>query len=209
MYSAKSAEEFVLFCDLAEPQKSRFHHRNPLPPAQGPARRPCHGSEGLSDAQWYLQPREGGTLQEIARNQPHLLLEKTTLRFLTAERSHAGSYICRLKTRYVPNASLSGIVPSPLVSGSNLSTDSPRSRRDEACCVKMVLDVQPQADPSCVRPIPRTRYLRLGSTDTIHCPSLGCQGGTPSPEMTWYQVTVTFAKLMQDEVFKGSISVSI
>ncbi|XP_023599761.1 interleukin-18 receptor accessory protein isoform X3 [Myotis lucifugus] len=160
MYSAESAEEFVLFCDLAEPQKPRSYHRHPLSPAQGPARRPCRGREGLSDAQWYLQPREGGALKEITSNQSHLLLDKTALRFLTAERSHAGSYICRPRMR---------------------------SRRDEACCVKMVLEVQPQADLSCAHPVPRTRYLRLGSTDSIHCPSLGCQGGARSPEMTWYQ----------------------
>ncbi|XP_036211375.1 interleukin-18 receptor accessory protein [Myotis myotis] len=160
MYSAESAEEFVLFCDLAEARKPRSYHRHPLSPTQGPARPPCHGLEGLSDAQWYLQPREGGALKEITSNQSHLLLDKTALRFLSAERSHAGSYICRPRMR---------------------------SRRDEACCVKMVLEVQPQADLSCARPVPRTRYLRLGSTDAIHCPSLGCQGGTPSPEMTWYQ----------------------
>ncbi|XP_054583965.1 interleukin-18 receptor accessory protein isoform X4 [Eptesicus fuscus] len=160
MYSSKSTEEFVLFCDLAEPEKSRFHRRNPLSPAPGPERRPCPGGEGLSDAQWYLQPREGGALQEITRNQSHLLLDKTTLRFLTVERSSAGSYICRPRTR---------------------------SPSDEACCARMVLEVRPRADLSCASPAPRTRYLRLGSTDSIHCPSLSCQGGAPSPEMTWYQ----------------------
>ncbi|KAK1327686.1 hypothetical protein QTO34_012831 [Cnephaeus nilssonii] len=160
MYSSKSTEEFVLFCDLAEPEKSRFHRRNPLSPAPGPERRPCPGGEGLSDAQWYLQPREGGALQEITRNQSHLLLDKTTLRFLTVERSSAGSYICRPRTR---------------------------SPSDEACCARMVLEVRPRADLSCARPAPRTRYLRLGSTDSIHCPSLSCQGGAPSPELTWYQ----------------------
>lgn len=75
--------------------------------------------------------------------------------------------------------------------------------------MKMDLDVQPQADLSCARPVPRMRYLRLGSTGSIHCPSLACQGGAPSPEMTWYQVRVTFPKLMQDVVSNGSISVSL
>lgn len=112
MYSAESAEEFVLFCDLAEAQKPGSYHRHPLSPTQGPASRPCPGSEGLPDAQWYLQPREGGVLKEITSNQSHLLLDKTALRFLTAERSHAGSYICRPRMRCVPHAFLSEISPS-------------------------------------------------------------------------------------------------
>lgn len=113
IYSEKSAEEFVLFCDLKETKKSRFYHRNPFSLAQGPERRPCHGGESLSDAQWYLQPREGGALQEITRNQSQLLLDKMTLRFLTVERSNAGSYICRPRIRYVPNAFLPENIPSP------------------------------------------------------------------------------------------------
>lgn len=69
----------------------------------------------------------------------------------------------------------------------------------------MVLEVRPRADLSCARPAPRTRYLRLGSTDSIHCPSLSCQGGAPSPELTWYQVRVTSPKPAHDVGFSGRV----
>ncbi|CAK6435411.1 unnamed protein product, partial [Pipistrellus nathusii] len=156
-FSADSAEEFVLFCDFAESERPRFHRREPVSPARGPARPPCQ-RPGLSEAQWYRQAGAGGALQEITGKQSHLLLDKTALRFLTADRSHEGSYVCRPR---------------------------PRSPGDEACCALTVLQMEPH--PPCPHPGPRTRYLRLGSTDAIHCPGLGCDGDPPSPELTWYQ----------------------
>lgn len=99
-FSADSAEEFVLFCDFAESERPRFHRREPVSPARGPARPPCQ-RPGLSEAQWYRQAGAGGALQEITGKQSHLLLDKTALRFLTADRSHEGSYVCRPRPRYV------------------------------------------------------------------------------------------------------------
>ncbi|KAM5253189.1 interleukin-18 receptor accessory protein isoform 2-T2 [Hipposideros larvatus] len=159
-YSARSEEEFILLCDLPKPQKSHFYDRNQHSPTQGPAYLPCSDSNYLSDVQWYLQPQNGDTLREITKNYSHIILDKNTLRFLTMEMNNAGSYICR-----------------------------PRIRRpqDEACCVKMVLEVKPKTNISCVNPVPHKKYLLLGSTDSIYCPSLSCQSDGQSLEMTWYQ----------------------
>ncbi|KAM5319021.1 LOW QUALITY PROTEIN: interleukin-18 receptor accessory protein [Glossophaga mutica] len=159
-YSAKSEEEFVLFCDLPDPQKSYFYHRSSLTTTQGPERLPCSDSKDLSEVQWYLQPQNGDTLREITKNYSHIILDNITLRFLTMEINNAGSYICRPRIR---------------------------SPQDEACCVKMVLEVKPKTNISCVNSIPHKQYLLLGSTDSIYCPSLGCQKDAQSPEVTWYQ----------------------
>lgn len=75
----------------------------------------------------------------------------------------------------------------------------PRSPGDEACCALTVLQMEPH--PPCPHPGPRTRYLRLGSTDAIHCPGLGCDGDPPSPELTWYQVRVASPYPRAQEVF--------
>ncbi|XP_066120963.1 interleukin-18 receptor accessory protein [Saccopteryx bilineata] len=159
-YSAKSEEEFVLFCDLSDPQISYFYHRNPLSSTQALTSLPCSGNKDLSDVQWYLQPQNGDTLRKITKNYSHIILDKITLRFLTNDVNNTGSYVCRPKIR---------------------------SLQDEACCVKMVLEVKPKTNISCVNYVPHKRYLLLGSTDSIYCPSLGCQSDTHSPEVTWYQ----------------------
>ncbi|KAM7078138.1 LOW QUALITY PROTEIN: interleukin-18 receptor accessory protein [Molossus nigricans] len=147
-YSAKAEDEFVLLCDLPGPKQSHV-----------PERLPCSGIKDLSDVQWYLQPQNEDTLREITKNYSHILLNKTTLRFLTAEMNNAGSYICR------PRA---------------------RSPSDEACCVRMDLAVEPRTD-TCVHPVPRTQFLTLGTTDSIYCPSLGCHSDAQSAEVTWYR----------------------
>ncbi|CAK7297891.1 Interleukin-18 receptor accessory protein [Vulpes lagopus] len=93
-YSSRS-EEFVLFCDLTELQKSHLYHRSQLSPTQGSENLPCSGHEDLSDVQWYLQPQNGDSLGEITNNFPHITQDKSNLCFLTAGISNAGSYICR------------------------------------------------------------------------------------------------------------------
>ncbi|XP_004435926.1 PREDICTED: interleukin-18 receptor accessory protein [Ceratotherium simum simum] len=160
MYSVKSEEEFFLFCDLPEPQKSHFYHRSQLSPTQGPGHLLCSGIKDLSDVQWYLQPQNGGLLEEITENYPHIIQDKSTLRFLTAGMNNAGSYICRPRIR---------------------------SPQDEACCVKTILEVKPKTNTSCVSSVSHKQYLLLGSTDSIYCPSLSCQSDAQSPEVTWYQ----------------------
>lgn len=159
-YSARGAENFVLFCDLQELQKQDFSHRSQSSSTLGPAHQPCSGSEkDLSDVQWYMQPWSGGPLEEINRNSPHMQ-NKGTLRILAPQMNSIWSYICR-----------------------------PRSRRpqDTACCVKTVLEVKPQRNISCGSSAQDEQVLLLGSTGSIHCPSLSCQSDVRSPEMTWYK----------------------
>ncbi|XP_008590325.1 PREDICTED: interleukin-18 receptor accessory protein [Galeopterus variegatus] len=97
-YSAGSEEEFVLFCDLPEPQQSHFYRRRQL----SPERLPCGGSKDLPDVQWYLQPRNGELLKEITKNYSHIIQDKSNLRFLTPVNS-AGSYICSPRIRSTQN----------------------------------------------------------------------------------------------------------
>ncbi|KAF5926220.1 hypothetical protein HPG69_011347 [Diceros bicornis minor] len=154
MYSVKSEEEFFLFCDLPEPQKSHFYHRSQLSPTQGPGHLPCSGIKDLSDVQWYLQPQNGGLLEEITENYPHIIQDKSTLRFLTAGMNNAGSYICRPRIRYAPNALLCENIPKSYIIWilylcSQDLFDSPRSPQDEACCVKTILEVKPKTNTSC------------------------------------------------------------
>ncbi|XP_019786812.1 interleukin-18 receptor accessory protein isoform X2 [Tursiops truncatus] len=159
-YSARCGEEFVLFCDFPEPQKSHFYHRSQLSPTQISEHLPCSGSKNLSDVQWYLQPPNRDPLVEITQNYPHVIQDKSTLHFLTTEMNHAGSYICRPRIR---------------------------SPKDEACCVKMILEVKPKTNMSCGSSIPHEQLLLLGSMDSIYCPGLSHQSDTQSPEVTWYQ----------------------
>jgi len=101
-YSARGAENFVLFCDLQELQKQDFSHRSQSSSTIGPAHQPCSGSEkDLSDVQWYMQPWSGGPLEEINRNSPHMQ-NKGTLRILAPQMNSIWSYICRPRSRYVP-----------------------------------------------------------------------------------------------------------
>ncbi|XP_041612312.1 interleukin-18 receptor accessory protein isoform X2 [Vulpes lagopus] len=159
-YSSRS-EEFVLFCDLTELQKSHLYHRSQLSPTQGSENLPCSGHEDLSDVQWYLQPQNGDSLGEITNNFPHITQDKSNLCFLTAGISNAGSYICRPRI-WTP--------------------------QDEACCIKTILEVKPKTNLSC---IPNNsvsqQYLLFGSIAKINCPSLNCQSDAQSPEVTWYQ----------------------
>ncbi|KAL2774350.1 interleukin-18 receptor accessory protein isoform 2, partial [Daubentonia madagascariensis] len=50
-----------------------------------------------------------------------------------------------------------------------------------------VLEVKLQTNASCENSTLHKQYLLLGSTNSIHCPSLSCQSGVQSPEVTWYQ----------------------
>ncbi|XP_017509052.2 interleukin-18 receptor accessory protein [Manis javanica] len=168
-YSARSEEEFVLFCDLPELQKLHLHHRHQISPTRGSEHLPCSGSKNLSDVQWYLQLQNGEPLVKVTKNHSHIIQDKNTLRFLTTEMNNAGSYICRPRIR---------------------------SPQDEACCVKTVLDVKPKTNASCTSSVRlHKQSLLLGSISSIYCPSLGCQSYSRSPEVTWYQN----GKLLPDE----------
>ncbi|XP_023067095.1 interleukin-18 receptor accessory protein [Piliocolobus tephrosceles] len=160
-YSTRSEEEFILFCDLPEPQKSHFCHRSRLLPTQVPEHLPFTGSKDLSDVQWYRQPSNGDPLEDIRKSYPHIIQDKCTLRFLTPGVNNTGSYICRPK-----------MIKSPY---------------DVACCVKMILEVKPQSNASCENSASHKQDLLLGSTGSISCPSLSCQSDAQSPEVTWYK----------------------
>uniref|UniRef100_A0A8D1GVU2 Interleukin-18 receptor accessory protein n=1 Tax=Sus scrofa TaxID=9823 RepID=A0A8D1GVU2_PIG len=159
-YSARCGEEFVLFCDLPEPQKSSFYHRSQLSPTQVSEHLTCGGNKKRSDVQWYLQHQQGDPPVEITQNNPHIILDKGSLHFLTTGMNNAGSYICR-----------------PMI----------RSPKDEACCVKMILEVKPKTNASCGNFVSHEQHLLLGSMDSIYCPGLSHQTDAPSPEVTWYQ----------------------
>ncbi|KAM9212429.1 interleukin-18 receptor accessory protein [Dugong dugon] len=157
-YHATSEEEFILFCDLPELQKSHFFQRSQLLPTQVSELVPCRGSKDLSNVQWYLQPQNGDPLREITRDHPSI---KSALQFSTIQMNDAGSYICRPRIR---------------------------SPQDDACCIKMVLEVKPKKNTSfpCFEH-KHKQFLLLGSIDPIYCPSLHCQSDTQCPEVTWYQ----------------------
>ncbi|XP_059137277.1 interleukin-18 receptor accessory protein [Peromyscus eremicus] len=158
-YSVKGAEDFVLFCDLPELRKSQFSHISQRSPTQGPAHIPCSGNQDLSDVQWYMQPQSGGPLEEIRRNSSHVQ-NKGMLHMLASQMNNVRSYICRPRIR---------------------------SPQDMACCVKTILELKPQRNASCGKPVENEQYLFLGSTGSIYCPSLSCQSDVQSPEMTWYR----------------------
>uniref|UniRef100_A0A8C3VR18 Interleukin-18 receptor accessory protein n=1 Tax=Catagonus wagneri TaxID=51154 RepID=A0A8C3VR18_9CETA len=159
-YSARCGEEFVLFCDLPEPQKSSFYHRSQLSPTQASEHLPCSDNKKQSDIQWYLQPQQGDPPVEITQNYPHIIQDKSSLHFLTIGMNDAGSYICRATNR---------------------------SPQDEACCVKMILEVKPKTSTSCGSFVSHEQHLLLGSMGSIHCPGLSLQTDAPSPQVTWYQ----------------------
>ncbi|KAL6038085.1 hypothetical protein STEG23_001134, partial [Scotinomys teguina] len=157
-YSVKGAEDLVLFCDLLELPKSQFSHISQLSPTHGPAHTPCSGNQDLSDVQWYMQPQSGGPLKEIRRDSSHVQ-NNGMLHILAPQMNKIPSYICRPRIR---------------------------SPQDMACCVKTILELKPQRNASCGKPVENEQYLFLGSTGSISCPSLSCQSDAQSPEMTWY-----------------------
>ncbi|XP_006884662.1 PREDICTED: interleukin-18 receptor accessory protein [Elephantulus edwardii] len=118
-YHARNEEEFLLFCDLPELQKSHFSHRNQLSPAQVPEQGPCSGSKNLSDVQWYLQSQNEDPQREISRNYPRIL---NALYFSPITMKDAGSYICRPRIR---------------------------NPQDDGCCIKMIVVVKPKKNTSC------------------------------------------------------------
>nr|XP_025724856.1 interleukin-18 receptor accessory protein [Callorhinus ursinus]XP_025724857.1 interleukin-18 receptor accessory protein [Callorhinus ursinus] len=156
-------------------------HRSQLSPAQGSENLPYSGHKDLPDVQWYLQPQNGDPLREITNNSAHII-QKSTLHFLTTGIHNAGSYICRPRIR---------------------------SPRDEACCVKTILEVKPKTNLSCIpnNSVSHEQYLLLGSTDYIHCPSFNCQSDAQSPNVTWYQNGKLLLKeksnsILVDEVYE-------
>ncbi|XP_025116560.1 interleukin-18 receptor accessory protein isoform X2 [Bubalus bubalis] len=159
-YSARCGEEFVLFCDLPEPQKSHFYHGSQLSPTRASEYLPCSGSKNLSDVRWYLQPQNGDPAVEITQNAPQVIQEKSSLHFLSTGINHAGLYICRPRMR---------------------------SPQENACCVRMILEVKPQTNMSCESSVSHKQHLLLGSVSSIYCPGLSHQSDAQSPEVTWYQ----------------------
>ncbi|XP_003794398.2 interleukin-18 receptor accessory protein [Otolemur garnettii] len=158
--SKSEEEEFILFCDLPELQKSHFCPERQCLPAQTSEHLPCGGSKDLSDVQWSLQLQNGDYLQDITESSPHIRQEKNSLHFSTRDMNISGSYVCRPRNR---------------------------SPQDVACCVKTVLEVKLQKNASCDNSVLHEQYLLLGSISSIHCPSLSCQSGVQSPEVTWYE----------------------
>lgn len=87
------------------------------------------------------------------------------------------------------------LLPRQVLTEPSLSPRSP-GLWDMACCVKTILELKPQRNTSCGKPVEDEQNLYLGSTGSIYCPSLSCQSGVQSPEMTWYQVWMDFLKLV-------------
>ncbi|KAI4587876.1 hypothetical protein MJG53_020554, partial [Ovis ammon polii x Ovis aries] len=63
----------------------------------------------------------------------------------------------------------------------------PRSPQENACCVRMILEVKPQTNMSCESAVSHEQHLLLGSMSSIYCPGLSHQSDAQSPEVTWYQ----------------------
>ncbi|KAM4866730.1 interleukin-18 receptor accessory protein [Thomomys bottae] len=156
-YSSKS-EEFVLFCDLTQLQKSHFSYRH----QPGPDQLLCNGSSDLLDIQWYLQSQNGSMLEKISNKYSDIAIQdRNMLRILTPEINNSASYICRPRMR---------------------------RPQDVTCCVKIIVEVKPQIITHCKDAVPQTQYLILGTTDYIFCPSLNCQSqDAQTAEMTWYR----------------------
>ena len=82
----------------------------------------------------------------------------------------------------------------------------PRSPQENACCVRMILEVKPQTNMSCESSVSHKQHLLLGSVSSIYCPGLSHQSDAQSPEVTWYQVRMTSLNLMPEFVFYGNSS---
>ncbi|XP_005400829.1 PREDICTED: interleukin-18 receptor accessory protein isoform X2 [Chinchilla lanigera] len=161
-YSPGREEEFVLFCDVLEPQRPRFSHGSQHSPTQVPGALPCSGSEDLSGVQWYLQRGDTGPLEEIAGGHPHITQIKSVLHFSAPEMAEAGTYVCRARIRRAPDV-------------------------DVAYCLKTVLEVRPHTVAPCNASAPHKQYLLLGTVGAIHCPGLSCREDAHRAEVTWYQ----------------------
>ncbi|XP_074188567.1 interleukin-18 receptor accessory protein isoform X2 [Rhinolophus sinicus] len=168
-YSERS-EEFVLFCDLSEPEKSHFYNRNQHSPTQGPEHLPCSGSKDLSDVQWYLQPQNGDPLREITKNYSHIILDQNTLHFLTVEMNNAGSYICRPRIRMEDYSLKKGVTECNWVKSMTFT----RALKDT------------RVKPDILEPIVDTLEVELGKPLTLNCTArFGFQKDF-KPVLRWY-----------------------
>ncbi|XP_063085819.1 interleukin-18 receptor accessory protein isoform X3 [Cavia porcellus] len=161
-YCPGKEEEFVLFCDTPEPQRSRLFPGNQHNRTQGPRALPCAGGKDLVDVRWYRQHRDGGPVEAIAGGHSHVTQRESTLHFSSPEAAQAGTYICRARIRSAPDVQVT-------------------------CCLKTLLEVAPQTTAPCAASAPHKQYLLLGTVGSIRCPRLSCRGNTHRPEVTWYQ----------------------
>ncbi|XP_036609120.1 interleukin-18 receptor accessory protein [Trichosurus vulpecula] len=158
-YRARSGEKFVLFCDIP---KLGLCNRRDHSSKKMCSRTACEGF------QWYKQPQNGSQPYAIQNDHPHITWENNLLQFSPIGINDAGSYICAIK--YKPKL-----------------VEESRKSKGITCFLNITVEVQPKEKTPCMDSVKNELYLVIGSTDSIPCPGVNCEGDLQRQDMTWYK----------------------
>ncbi|XP_043852747.1 interleukin-18 receptor accessory protein [Dromiciops gliroides] len=164
-YRARSGEKFVLFCDI--PRLGLCNRRN-LSKKQVCGRTAYQGINCSSEVHWFKQPQNGSQPYAIQNDQRHITWKNNILQFSPVGITDAGSYICTIKFK------------------PKLVVDS-RKSKGITCFLNITLEVQPKEKTSCMDSVKNELYLLIGSTDSVPCPGVNCEGDLQREDITWYK----------------------
>ncbi|XP_068951015.1 interleukin-18 receptor accessory protein [Petaurus breviceps papuanus] len=158
-YRARSGEKFILFCDV---------------PRQGLCNRRNHPRKKKGDitewqvVQWYKQPQNGSQPHAIQNDHLHISRKNNSLQFSPIDINDSGSYICAIK--YKPKL-----------------IDESRKSKEITCFLNITVEVQPKKKTPCMESVKNELYLILGSTASVPCPGMNCEGDLQRQDVTWYK----------------------
>ncbi|XP_020843550.1 interleukin-18 receptor accessory protein isoform X1 [Phascolarctos cinereus] len=158
-YRARSGEKFLLFCDVPRPRSCKNRNLS--------MRQRCGGTL-CQGVQWYKQPQNGSQPYAIQNDHPHITWENNLLQFSPIGMSDAGSYICAIK--YKPKA-----------------IKESRKSKGITCFLNITVEVQPKEKTPCMDSVKNELYLLIGSTDSVPCPGVNCEGDLQRQDITWYK----------------------
>ncbi|XP_027722353.1 interleukin-18 receptor accessory protein-like isoform X2 [Vombatus ursinus] len=158
-YRARSGEKFLLFCDVPKPGLCKKRNVS--------MRQMCGGTL-CQRVQWYKQPQNGSQPYAIQNDHPHITWENNLLQFSPIGINDAGSYICAIK--YKPKA-----------------IKESRKSKEVTCFLNITVEVQPKEKTPCMDSVKNELYLLIGSTDSVPCPGVNCEGDLQRQDVTWYK----------------------
>ncbi|XP_072477829.1 interleukin-18 receptor accessory protein [Notamacropus eugenii] len=171
-YRARSGEKFVLFCDV--PRLGLCNKKNHLGKQQYD-KTVCQG------VQWYKQPQNGSQPYPVQNDYPRITWENNLLQFSPIDINDTGSYICKIK--YKPKF-----------------VEKSRQSKGITCFLNILVEVQPKEKTPCMDSVKNELYLIIGSTASVPCPGMNCEGDLQRRDVTWYKNGMLYPKWQNTNV---------